>query len=389
MMARTVAIVGAGVGGLETARHLRRLLPDAERIVLVDRSFDTSLGLSLLWVLRGWRRPSDVQVRVAPSSLPGVELVRGEVLAIDPRGRTLETSAGNISYDALVIALGSELDPAATPGFADGLGAGSAHEFYTLDGAAAFGRRLRDLDSGRVVIAVAGVPFKCPAAPFEAALLAADVVRAADARRTVQVDTFTPDPLPMPVAGPAVGEGLVAMLKEQEIGFYPNQVVASVDAGRGELRFADGRREAYDVLALVPRHRPPRVVAGLGLSAAGWVPVHPETMATELDGVWALGDVTALTLANGKPLPKAAVFAEGAAEVVATGVARHLGHSTPELRFDGRGSCYIEIGGHRSAKGEGYFFASPAPVVTLHAPSAEFHDEKRVQEADWLRRWAA
>ncbi len=388
MMARTVAILGAGAGGLVTALHLRRLLPDADRIVIVDRGFETTLGLSLLWVLRGWRRREDVQVTAAPSSLPGVEMVRGEVLAIDPGRRTVETSAENISYDALVVALGSDLDAGATPGFADALGDGLAHEFYTLDGAEALRRRLRHLDGGRVVIAIAGVPFKCPAAPFEAAMLAADALRAGDTRRTVQVDTFTPDPLPMPVAGPAVGEGLVAMLKEKEIGFFPNQAVSSVEPGRRELCLADGRREGYDVLALVPRHRPPRVVADLGLSEAGWIPVDPATLATKLDGVWALGDVTALTLPNGKPLPKAAVFAEGEAEVVATGVARFLGHPAPELRFDGSGSCYIEIGDHMAAKGEGYFFESPTPAVTLYEPSTAFHDEKRVQEADWLRRWA-
>ncbi|HEX6468241.1 MAG TPA: FAD/NAD(P)-binding oxidoreductase [Streptosporangiaceae bacterium] len=387
-MPRTVAVLGAGVGGLLTAHHLRRTLPDADRVVLVDRDFQASLGLSLLWVLRGWRRREDVRVRVSAAALPGVELVWGEVRAIRPDRRVVETGGGELSYDALVIALGSELDPAGTPGFAEALGAGAAHEFYTLDGAAALRRHLNRFAGGRVVVAIAGLPFKCPAAPFEAAMLAADALRGAPARPAFQVDAYTPDPLPMPVAGPAVGEALVAMLKEHEIGFYPGQTVASVDAGGRELCFADGRRVGYDVLALVPRHRPPRVVADLGLSQAGWVPVDAATLATELDGVWALGDVTALTLPNGKPLPKAAVFAEGEAEVVAAGVARHLGYPAPDLRFDGRGSCYIEIGDRRSAKGEGLFFESPAPVVTLHEPSRAFHNEKRAQEADWLRRWA-
>jgi sulfide:quinone oxidoreductase len=388
MMTRTVVILGAGTGGLMTARHLFELLPDADRIVVIDRGFDTSLGLSLLWVLRGWRRREDVQVRVAPSSLPGVELVRDEVLAVDPRHRTVKTSTQNIPYDALVIALGSELDIAATPGFADALADGTAHQFYTLDGAEALRERLQEVEGGRVVVAIAGLPFKCPAAPFEAAMLMADSLRTTADPRAVQVDTFTPDPLPMPVAGPAVGEGLVALLKQQEVGFYPDQVVAEVDPVRRELRFEDGRREGYDVLALVPRHRPPHVVAELGLSQAGWVPVDRKTLMTELDGVWALGDVSALTLPNGKPLPKASVFAEGEAEVVANGVARHLGLPLPERSFDGRGSCYIEIGGHKAAKGDGYFFEDPAPRVTLYGPSTRFHEEKRAEEAIWLRRWA-
>lgn len=386
MMARTVAVLGAGVGGLLTAHRLRELLPEADRIVVIDRTFGTSLGLSLLWVLRGWRRREDVRVRIAPSSLPGIELMRAEIVAVDPRHRTVHTSAGGVRYDALVIALGSELEVAATPGFAEALAQGRAHQFYTLDGADALRRRLRRLDGGRVVFAIAGVPFKCPAAPFEAALLAADLLRTAG---PVQVDTFTPDPLPMAVAGPVVGEGLVAMLKQQEIGFSPSRAITSIDPHGRELWFADGGREGYDVLAVVPEHRPPRVVAELGLSQAGWVPVDPRTLTTGLDAVWALGDVTLLTLPNGKPLPKAAVFAEGEAEVVARGVARHFDRPAPEPWFTGHGSCYIEVGDHKAAKGEGDFLEDSGPVVTLHEPSAGFHDEKRAQETEWLRRWAA
>ncbi|GAA2079469.1 NAD(P)/FAD-dependent oxidoreductase [Actinomadura alba] len=387
-MPRTVAVLGAGVGGLMTAHRLRGLLSDADRIVLIDRTLTSSLGLSSLWVLRGWRRPEDVQVRIAPSRLPGVELVEHNILAIDPDRRTVTTSALEISYDALVIALGSELDAAATPGLAGALNKGSAHEFYTLAGAERLRRRLEKFDGGRVVVAIAGVPFKCPAAPFEAALLAADLLRSADTPHPTQVDTFTPDPLPMPVAGPAVGEGLAAMLKQYEIGFFPNRVITSIHEHSRQLCFADGQCEEYDVLAVVPRHRPPRVVADLDLSQVGWVPVDARTLTTGLDGIWALGDVTVLTLPNGKPLPKAAVFAEGQAEAVAYGIAHYFGLPAPEPWFDGSGSCYIEIGGHMAAKGEGEFLADSAPAVTLHEPSTEFHDEKRAQETDWLRRWS-
>ena len=387
-MPRTVVILGAGPGGLMTAHHLRSLLPDSDRILLIDRTFTTSLGLSSLWVLRGWRRPEDVQVRIAPSRVPGVELLEQDIMTIDPDHRTVTTGAREISYDALVIALGSELDAAATPGLAGALHQGSAHEFYTLAGAERLRRRLEDFDGGRVVLAIAGVPFKCPAAPFEAALLVADLLRSVATRHPTQVDTFTPDPMPMPVAGPVVGESLVAMLKQHEIGFYPNRDLASVDAHGRQLCFADGQCEEYDVVAVVPKHRPPRVVADLDLSQAGWVPVDARTLTTGLDGIWALGDVTALTLPNGKPLPKAAVFAERQSEAVAHGIAHYFGHPAPEPWFDGRGSCYIEIGGHMAAKGEGEFLADSAPAVTLYEPSTEFHDEKQAQETDWLLRWS-
>ena len=386
-MARTVAILGAGVAGLVTAQRLRPLLVPEDRVVVVDRRLDTSLGLSVLWVLRGWRAPAEVTGRVDPASLPGVELVEDEILGIDLDRRTVHTAGTVIRYDALVLALGSELDVHSTPGLAAAMDTGSAHECFTLAGAAPLRSRLEATERGRIAVVVAGVPFKCPAAPFEAALLAADLVRTRRPGAPIQIDAYTPDPMPMPVAGPAVGEGLVGLLKRHEIGFFGGHVLESVDGQRRELLFAERDRVGYDVLAVVPRHRPPAVVRELELGPGGWVPVDARTLASRVDGVWAAGDITALALANGKPLPKAAVFAEGEAEVVANGVARFLGHPAPEPWYEGVGSCYIEVGGHVAAKGVGQFFAEPAPVVTLYEPSVEYHEEKQAQEADWLQRW--
>jgi sulfide:quinone oxidoreductase len=388
-MAKTVAVLGAGSGGLVTAERLRSLLPDEDRIVLVDRSLTTSLGLSVLWVLRGWREPANVTTRIKQASLPGVELVRAEVTRIDLDLRTVRTDGPTIRYDALVIALGGELHIDGTPGLRSAIDRGTAFECFSLAGAAALRRQLETTQQGRIAVAIAGVPFKCPAAPFEAAMLAADLVRSARPRSSFQVDTFTPDPLPMAVAGPLVGEGLVDLLKQQEVGFHGGHALEAVDNRWRKLVFTDHGRVPYDVLAVVPRHRPPKVVRDLGLSPTGWIPVNAQTLETSIGGVWAVGDVTALLLPNGKPLPKAAVFAQGEAEVVANNVARYLGATAPDKPYDGLGSCYIEIGGHVAAKGEGHFFAEPAPSVTLFEPSPKFHREKRTQETAWLRRWSS
>jgi sulfide:quinone oxidoreductase len=275
------------------------------------------------------------------------------------------------------------------PGLADALQAGGAEQLYTVQGAHSLHRRLLEMREGRLVVLVAGLPFKCPAAPFEAALLAADLLRETGRREHVRIDTITPDPLPMPVAGPAVGQALVGMLDRHDIGFLPRRAIERVEGDGGRLLFGDGSREEYDLLAVVPPHRPPGAVARAGLGASGWIPVDARTLAAEPEGVWAIGDVTLLTLPNGKPLPKASVFAEGEAEVVAHGVARHLGYDAPEPWYAGHGSCYIELGGHVAAKGEGNFLEPPAPAVTLHDPCGHFHQEKVDQETDWLKRWNA
>lgn len=379
-MTNTVVVLGAGAGGLTVAEALRERLPGTDRVLLVDRSFDGVLGLSLLWVMRGWRTPERVRVRPTPESLPGVEMIRATVERVDLDTRRVHTDSGVLDCDALVVALGAELDAGAVPGLTEALDSGRAGEFYTLGGAAAMREKLTALRRGRLAVLVAGVPFKCPAAPFEGALLAADLLTETGVRDQVAVDVFTPDPLPMPVAGPAVGQALVGMLTQSGIGFHGQHTIESVSDG--ELVFTGGVRERYDLLAVVPPHRPP---AALG----GWLPVAPRTFATATAGVWAIGDASALILPNGKPLPKAAVFAEGAADVVANGVARHLGYEAPDPWFDGRGACYIELGDRISAKGEGDFLREPAPEVTLFDPSPLFHEEKADQEGNWLKRWNA
>ncbi len=386
-MSKTVVILGAGVGGLTTAHTLRQLLPPEDRIILVDKSFDGTLGLSLLWVLRGWRRPEEVRVRATAASLPGVELITATVDSIDIPGQTVHADHAVIGYDALVIALGAALNDAAVPGLAEALDVGVAGQFYTLDGATELHAKVDALDRGRIAVLIAGVPFKCPAAPFEAAFLMAAQLGDRFETGTVQIDTFTPDPLPMPVAGPVVGEALVAMLKERGIGFHPRKAITRVDSADRMLHFGDGTSEPFDLLAVIPPHVPSAAARSAGLGEAGWIPVDPQTLSTSVDNVWAIGDATVLTLANGKPLPKAAVFAEAQAEVVAHGVARRLGYDAAARMFTGVGACYVESGDQQAAKGEGDFFSAPAPSVTLYPPSTAFHKEKVAQERAWLDRW--
>jgi sulfide:quinone oxidoreductase len=388
-MSKTVVVLGAGVGGLTAAAELRKVLPAQDRIVLVDRSFTGSLGLSLLWVMRGWRTPEQVRVKPTAAALPGVEMVTAEVDRIDAAEQTVHCHhAGPIRYDALVIALGAALDASAVPGLSQALESGVAGQFYTLDGAADMHRRIEALESGRVIVLVLGVPFKCPAAPFEAAFLIADQLGAKYSSGAVRVDVFTPDSLPMPVAGPEVGNALVAMMGAKGIGFQGGKSATRVHPDTRTVEFADGTTESFDHLAVVPPHRSPAAaVMSSGLGPTGWIPVDPLTLATSLPGVWAIGDATALMLPNGKPLPKAAVFAQAEAEVAAHQVAHHLGYDAPDTRFTGDGACYVEIGGGLAAKGEGNFLTSPAPQIALRDPSPGYHAEKEQEERDWLARW--
>lgn len=390
-MGKTVVVLGAGVGGLAAAERLRTNLPSTDRVVLIDRSFTASLGLSSLRVLRGWSSPEHVVTTVRPDALPGVAMVTGEVVGVDTDARAVryrhDGSVVGLDYDALVIALGAGLDAAAIPGLDAALADGVADQFYTPDGAAGLHRRIGTCESGRVVVLICGLPFKCPPAPYEAAFLIADQLGEKFTGGAVRVDVITAEPRPIGVAGPDVGDALTGMLDARGIGFHPGKATSAIHPDAGTVEFGDGSTEAFDLLAVVPPHTSPAAAVLAGVNPGGWIPVDPSTLATDVPGVWAVGDNTALPLAHGKPLPKAGVFAEGAAHAAADQLARWLGYDAPDTRFTAEGGCIMEIGGGLAAKVAGHFLATPAPQVSMHEPSTAFHAEKEQQERDWLARW--
>ncbi|HLF48964.1 MAG TPA: FAD/NAD(P)-binding oxidoreductase, partial [Methylomirabilota bacterium] len=153
-----------------------------------------------------------------------------------------------------------------------------------------------------------------------------------------RVDIYTPETLPMPVAGKAMGEAMKSMVEDKGIGFHPQHKLAAVEPERRELAFENGVRAAYDLLVIIPPHRCPPVVKQAGLTGeTGWIPVDKATLATSYEGVLAIGDVTAIKLPVGLMLPKAGVFAHAQAEVVAHNVAADITGRSPRRTFDGVG----------------------------------------------------
>lgn len=391
-MSKTVVVLGAGAGGRTAAEGLRAKLSPSDRIVLIDRSFTGSLGLSSLRVLAGWRTPDQVTTTLKQTALLGVSLVTGEVTGIDPDAKTVryrhDGSEASIDYDAVLIALGAGLDITTIPGLQAAIAGGIAGQFYTPDGAAELRRRIDTVESGRIVVLIPSLPFKCPPAPYEAAFLIADQLGEKVTDGTVRVDVITAEPYPIPVVDPEVGQALVGMLDARGIGFRPGKTTAAIHLDDRTVAFTDGSTEPFDLLAVVPPHTSPAATLLPGaVNPGGWIPVDPATLATGLPGVWAIGDNTVLALANGKPLPKAGIFAEAEAETAVDQIARHLGYDAPDTRFTGTGGCFLVVGGGLAAKVAGHFLATPAPQVSMYEPNTAFHAEKEQQERDWLVRW--
>lgn len=380
---KTVLILGGGVGGLVAANRLRKALPAQHRVILVEREASHVFAPSLLWLMVGARTLPGISRRLDGLRRKGIDVVRGEVEAIDPERRSAVVSGQVLQGDSVIVALGADFCPEAVPGLAEG-----GHTFCTPAGAEALRVALGAFQGGRLLILTAAPAYKCPAAPYEAAMLIEADLRRRGLRDRTRIDLFAAEAGPMGVAGPEVSRGVRAMVESMGIGYHPEHQVVTVDAAARQARFSNGAEVDYDLLAYVPGHRPPRAVADAGLvGESGGVSVDRHTLATRFEGLYAIGDVTSIPLKLGKPLPKAGVFAHAQAEVVARSIARAVTGRGQPAEFNGHGECFVETGGGRAGFGSGDFYAEPVPRVTLRGPNRFWHAGKVLLEKAWLWRW--
>lgn len=336
-MGKTILILGAGIGGIVAANALAKRLRAEQRIIVVDKSDRYEFAPSFLWVMIGTRTPAQVSRAVRHLLHPRVEFVQAEVSQIDLGAQHVTAGERTIAFDYLVFALGAGLAPENVPGLAE-----AAHTSYTLAGAVQLWQAVQQFQGGRVAVVVARLPFKCPAAPYETALLLKSTFESR--KLPVQMDLYTPEPMPMPSAGPTVGGELRGIVERAGISYHPLTPLKGVDGARQELTFENAPSAPYDLLIAIPPHVGSRVAREAGLSNdAGWIPVDGASLKTKHANVFAIGDATAIALPGRwkpevpVPLPKAGVFAHAQGEVVATNIAAELESRAPVAVFDGHG----------------------------------------------------
>jgi sulfide:quinone oxidoreductase len=372
-----VLVLGAGFGGLELTTRLSEELGDEVEVVLIDRSDAFVLGFSKLDVMFGRTVAEVVRHPYRDLVKPGLRFVQTEVRSIDPAARRVDTEAGSFDAEVMVVALGADLDPAATPGLTEG-----GHEFYTVAGAFAARDVLAGFGGGRVIIGVTSTPFKCPPAPSETALMMHDYLHERGLVEGSEVSLVLPFGLPVPPS-PAASAALLAAFAERGINWHPDRSVRALDPVRN-VAVLDNREELrYDLFLGVPVHRAPAVVLESELCVDGWIPVNPLTLETTFPNVYAIGDVTSAGT------PKAGVFAEGQAVVVADEIiAQHRGHRASGT-YDGHGICYVEFGHDQVGRVDVTFRSGERPSGEFDGPSSDYAADKSEFGSSRIQRWFA
>ena len=375
-MPSRVTILGAGFGGLELSARLSEEFGDDVRITLIDQSDAFVFGFSKLDVMFGLRTFDEVRLPYTSIAIPGVDFRQECIVSIDPYAKHVVTDVGTYDSDILVVALGADLDPSATPGLQE-----VGHEFYAPENAALLRDVIAGFEGGNVVIAVLGGFFKCPPAPYETAFMMHDYLTRKGLRASSTITIVTPMPKPIPISDEVSG-AITGLLDERGITYSHATWVDHVDPAAHVVHLRDGQKVPFDLLLAIPVHRAPAVVVESGLTEEdGWIAVDPDTLATKFADVYAVGDVASA------PVPRAGVIAEGEARTVADVLVHRLKGGPEAPPFLGEILCLMEMGGGNVARVSVNFRSGPNPTARFMAPSPEGAAAKREFGATRRRRW--
>ena len=371
----SVLILGAGFAGLELATVLSNEVPDEVDVTIVDSSDAFVFGFSKLDLMFGRADLAGVRIPYTNLDKPAVRFVRETVTSIDPERRRVTTTAATYEPDILVVALGADLDPAATPGLVE-----EGSEYYTVEGAERVSRLLPAFEGGDVIIGVLGNFFKCPAAPFETALMLHDYLERNGRRSTSTITIVSPMATPIPIS-PEASAGILEAIGEREIGWRPQSKVNALNPATKTATLVDGETMPYGLFLGVPVHRAPRVVEDSALAEDGWIPVDHRTFATKFEGVYAVGDVTSA------PVPRVGAIAEGEARTLAEVLIHQIKGGEAPGDYLGKATCYIEFGGAKVARFDANFLSGPTPFGSFTPASADIAASKVEFGASRKRRW--
>jgi sulfide:quinone oxidoreductase len=379
-MSKTILVLGAGTGGIITAKELSKRVGRDMKIILFEKEEKNVFAPSLLWLMVGKRKPQQIYRNTNKLAGAGIEVVIGEIENLDPENISVSIKDKEYKGDFMIISLGVEQ-------LVEYNLNNYGHDFYTLEGATSFNEKLQDFEGGKIAVLVPSLPFKCPAAPYEAAMLIESFIRNKGLSSKTEISLYTPEPGPMGVAGKELSGAVRQMVEMKGIKYFPEHQLTA--ASEKTLTFSptsgESKTTSYDLLAFTPKHQCPTVICKTDLiGKSGWIETNRNTMETQFPNVYAIGDITFIPLEMGKPLPKAGVFAHYQAETVAHNIAQKIYGKSDFKKFNGAGQCFLEMGNGKAGYAGGNFYGSPLPVVKMKEPGYFWHCIKVWFEKYWF-----
>jgi sulfide:quinone oxidoreductase len=375
-----VLILGGGFGGLSAANEIRNnLSPSQVKITVVDKKDWFMVGFAKLWIIKGTRTFENSIGSLNELTKKEITFLKEEILQIDLQNKNIITTTKILPYDFLIIAMGAVLAPEKIPGLLE-----NGMNLYDHNQLTEIHNKLKKMKSGNIAISIMGMPYKCPPAPFEASLLIDSMLRDAGVRNSIQIHFYSPAPITLPAAGPEISQQILNLINSENIIFHDSCKIKSVE--KNKLIFQNGEAD-FDLLLAIPPHIAPKVVYDSGLANdGGFIPINRDCK-TSFENVYAVGDVTTLTVVDTVSVPKAGIFAEGEAITVAQNIISKIQSKKESALFDGKGGCFIESGRDTASLIEVDMFSEPKPLTKLTESTTKHLDEKIQFEKERLSKW--
>jgi sulfide:quinone oxidoreductase len=346
-----VVVLGGGVGGTLAANLLSRELGRDVRVTVVDPTGMHHYQPGYLYVALGQANGRWL-VRDERSLLrKDVDLAVDAAIRIHPDAGTVQLARGaSLDWDYLVIATGARLVHEQIPGLLEG-----AHGFYSIDDAQRLREALRRFRGGRILVGVAGIPYKCPPAPVEFVFMVDEYLRRRGIRARSEVRLLSP--LNRAFTIESASKVIQPILEARGIELTTFFNVEEVDPSAGTVSSLEGEKAEYDLLVLVPPHRGQQVAIDSHLGdPAGWLPTDRHTLQVqEQERIFAMGDATNL------PISKSGSTAHFEAPVVASRIASLVRGTAPRTNYGGRVMCFLETGNRKATVLRFDYEHPPAP----------------------------